>query len=371
MGSKLHQILSSSFENYHRQNGTPWPVRSVIERVLKCRTEKLGGYKWVCRCGNEKIVYRSCRSRSCPQCGDYELKKFIDSKMHKIFPGDHFHVVFTIPSELNPLWLHNTRMMGTILFSSVKKTIERFTDDKKFLGAKPGIIMALHTWGQNLSLHPHIHALITAGGIDKSGQVRYCRDNFLFPAKAAMKYFRFVFLSEVKKHFKNYIHLPSIVDTCYSINWNIFIKEKYRGGRGVFLYLSRYIRGLPIKDSRIKHFDTQQVTFSYKDYRDGKKKLMKMSINNFLQRLLLHIPPKGFRTYRESGLYYSDKIVAFKFASSGGLLSRQYFENNHLDVRFEGIQREEICPKCKNTFDRLIVLDVPRYPVRGSPERAA
>ncbi|MDH4263909.1 MAG: transposase [Spirochaetia bacterium] len=376
MGSKLHTILDQNFGEYSKKYGTPWPVRKVINRVLKCRTEALGGFRWVCKCGYEKTVYRSCRSRSCPQCGEVELKKFIDKKMEKVFPGDHFHMIFTIPRELNKFWLFNTRKMGNILFDTAKKTILKFCDDEKYLGAKPGIMMALHTWGQNLSLHPHIHALVTAGGINKKGKLRFCKKNFLFPVKPAMIYFRYHFLMEVKKVFKDDDDSNEIkknVDKCFKTNWNIFIKEKYSGGGGVLIYLSRYIRGLPIKDSRIKYFDQNRVTFTYKDYRDNKRKNMTLSMKDFMQKLLLHIPPANFRTFREVGLYHSDKIIQMKdltgYKVPLGTKVIQLFppENEFKSVVFN----REICPRCQKEFDYMYEFKPNRYNTRASPGKAA
>jgi hypothetical protein len=244
------------------------------------------------------------------------------------------------------------------------------------MGAKPGTIMSLHTWGQNLSLHPHIHALVTAGGLNNKGEVKYCRENYIFPAKAAMKYFRFIFLKQVKENFHSEPQIKSIVDNSYKINWNVFIKEKYNGGRGVLLYLSRYIRGLPIKDSRIKQYDGNSVTFIYKDYRDGKRKLMKLSIKDFLQKLLLNITPKNLRTYRESGLYFADKIEEFKEIINNKLIPRQSviqskMKEMYSDFLTSPIHKHEICQKCNKVFDTLIIIPVKEYKIRGSPRKAA
>lgn len=235
------------------------------------------------------------------------LKAWTDQRLLKIIDCDHFHVIFTLPSELNDLWRHNRQLLGKILFDSAHATLAAFSKDPRYLGAMPGYILTLHTWGRNLSLHPHIHCLITGGGVEKaSGQWISSRENFLFPVKAMMVFFRGRFLRQLRDNLSELVSREDVallITKLYEKNWNVFCGPKYTSGRGIMLYLARYVKGGPIKDERIVKVENDNVYFRYKDYRDNKRKVMKLSIMNFISRLVEHIPPTGFKVIRYYGLY--------------------------------------------------------------------
>jgi len=314
-----------------------------MDRILKCRTSALGGHEWTCECGHKKNIYNSCNNRSCPQCSWHQINLWTEKRLKKVIERDHFHVVFTIPEEINRLWLKNSSLMAYILFESVKDTIKVFSHDIRYIGAKTGSILNLHTWGQNMSLHPHIHCLITAGGINENGNWINSKGEYLFPVKAMKKYFRGKFLIILKNYAKTFndeIAILNMIDMLFDKEWNVFIKEKYSHAEGVIKYLARYVKGGPIKDSRIVNFNDKNVTFRYKDYRDNKEKIMTLSMKVFIQRLLLHIPPSRFKTIRYIGLYSPQSFK--KYYS----LLKKYDLETELKNKSE-IYKPEICPACR------------------------
>ncbi len=279
-----------------------------MRRILLCRTEKLGGHAWECKaCNHTKVAYNSCKNRHCPQCSEVGISEWIVRTTPKILERDHFHLIFSIPEELNVLWLKNTKMMIHLLFKATTQTLETFYRNE--LGVKPGCMLNLHTWSRNLNLHPHIHCLATAGGYDKKG-CWHDSGNFIFPIRGMSKYFRTRFLVLIREHAEQ-IEDPRIVEAVieplFEKNWNVFISKKYEHGRGVIKYLARYVKGGPIKNKRIVSYDGSFVSFRYTDHRDNKSKVMRLPVDEFMRRIMLHFIPKRQRTLRFFGFYASRK----------------------------------------------------------------
>jgi hypothetical protein len=260
--------------------------------------------------------------------------------------------------------------MAHILFQAVKETLTTFSKDPSYIGGQSGFILTLHTWGQNLTLHPHIHSLITAGGVDEEGNWVNSRSNFLFPVKPLMVFFRGRFLTLLRKNAK-FIddsdgNLHNLINDLFQKNWHVYLKEKYSHGKGIFLYLSRYVKGGPIKDSRLKQVTDLNVHFGYHDYRDGKKKIMILRRHEFLRRLLLHVPPAGFPIIKYCGLYSPNSRK--KHARNLKML-----EFNAADIPYDKspLKAVEICETCGREMRgpyRVIPLK-PRF--KNNPIRAA
>ncbi len=314
-------------EGYRRLEQTkalPEHVRHAAWALLACRTAVLGGHIQVCPEGHfQRAWYNSCKHRVCPQCAFVQVEQWLSQQKERLLRCEHFHVIFTIPSELNALWLIDPRLMTSLLFRSVKETLFEMLEDQRHLGARPGVIAALHTWGQTLVLHPHVHCLVTGGGLDEQGQWRKVNNGFLLPSRAAMALFRGKLLDAVRNALlEGQLEPPKGMRQQQVLNllnklgrkkWNVRIRERYAHGEGVAMYLSRYLRGGPISNRRLVSLKDGEVTFRYKEYREedasgrAKRKIMTLPVEVFLQRFLLHVPMPHTQVVRSYGLYANSK----------------------------------------------------------------
>ena len=269
---------------------------------------------------HREVRYNSCRHRSCPRCAYKAIDEWLDKKQEMLLPNDHFHVIFTIPAELRPLWAWNSRSMADVLFAVVRETFFEFLDDPRHLGARPGVLAALHSWGGSMVLHPHIHCLVTAGGVTPDGQWKPVRNGFLLPVRAARVVYRGKLLSRLEGLIRSgAFRLPSDWNLGTAMGalratprkkWNIRIEERYKHGVGVATYLARYMRGGPIKNSRLLGFDGKKVSFRYGDHRNADAQgrardgVMELYVEDFVGRWLQHVPKKGQRVIRAYGLYH-------------------------------------------------------------------
>lgn len=289
-------------------------------RISICRTFALGGHIQACPEGHvEKHWYNSCRHRSCPVCNYTATERWLDSQKARVLDCEHFHVVFTLDSALDRLWLANVRAMTNILFQSARDTLFELLGDDKYLGAEPGVIMARHTWGQMLGLHPHVHCLVSGGGLTPSGEWRSIANGYLLPVRVVRALFRGKLLDAIRCGLeKSELMAPAgerpqqvlnLLNKLGRKKWNVCIRERYAHGNGVLTYLGRYMRGGAISNRRIISSDEEHVRFRYKDYREesetgGKNsKVMELSVNDFVRRVLLHVPEPGHKIVRAYGLY--------------------------------------------------------------------
>ena len=280
---------------------------SVLNALEKCRTAALGGHVDECdKCGHLRISYNSCRNRHCPKCQQTNKERWILARQQQLLPVSYFHVVFTLPQEMNSWCMHYPKQMYDLLFAASHQTIAAFANDEKHLGGTAGMISVLHTWGQNLSLHPHIHIVIPGGGIAPSGCWKNAKNKgrYLFPVKAMSIVFKNKymegFLKWLKEQNKNMD--PSLRKTLYNKNWVVYAKSPFGGPAQVIEYLGRYTHKVVISNHRLVSTDDDKVSFRYKDYADGsKQKTMTLKAEEFLRRFCLHILPPGFRKIRYYG----------------------------------------------------------------------
>jgi len=283
----------------------------TLNAIAKCRTAALGGHVDVCDgCGHERISYNSCRNRHCPKCQGTNRERWILDRQKDLLPVPYFHVVFTLPGQLNALCLSHPEHLYNILFQASKQTVMQLGLDEKHIGAKPGMIAVLHTWGQQLWLHPHVHCIIPGGGITKAGYWRFSasQGKFLFPVKVMSLVFRGKFMLMFKKFCADEkIPLPlDFLNKLYKTNWVVFAKQPFAGPEQVIEYLGRYTHRIAISNHRIKSIAEGKVGFSYKDYRQGGvQKIMALDAGEFLRRFCLHILPSGFMKIRHYGILAS------------------------------------------------------------------
>ncbi len=299
-------------------------VLSLIER---CRTADFGYHAYRCTdsdCGAMQYVYHSCRNRHCPGWGNNKKEEWIEARMKELLPVKYYHAVFTMPHQLSSLIMGNRKAMFTLLFDAASYTLLKFAADEKYMAAQPGIIMVLHTWGQQLSFHPHVHCIVSGGGIvhpcaldGEAPGVRWkealkAKHKFLFPVKAVATVYRAYFLKQLQQQIQNgaitmteeqHTDWVTLRSALYNIEWITYFKEPMGGPAQVLEYLGRYTHKVAISNHRIKRIDIDNnVTFEYKDYADeGRKKLMTLPGDEFLRRYEQHILPPNFCKIRHYG----------------------------------------------------------------------
>jgi len=307
-------IPSGTFTNVHVQN--------VLQRLKICRTAALGYHVYRCsdeQCGHIKYQYHSCRDRHCPNCGAIKKQEWIEARTQELLPVKYYHVVFTLPYELGSIVMGHRKVLYKILFDASAQTLLSFARDEKYLGATPGIISVLHTWGQQLSFHPHVHCIVSGGGITGNNVWRDATKNewrFLFPVKAMSIVFRTKFLQALKKMIDNgQVTLPDnkdekqLLNLLYHKDWIIYAKAPFGGPHAVIEYLGRYTHKVAISNHRICSINEQDctVTFVYKDYTDdNKQKQMTLNAAEFIRRFEQHILPVRFTKIRTYG-YLSNR----------------------------------------------------------------
>lgn len=310
----VRSIISRFYSSWSRQRRLRADVKRAAGRIMDCRTSRLGAHVKRCDCGHIcNIKYNSCRHRSCPQCQGGKRAEWLARLTHQLLPCAHAHIIFTVPEQLNVFWRFNREVFADLLMTAARRTIETLLADPAHLGAKPGIISALHTWGRNLSIHPHVHCLVTAGGIDTDGNFARPKKSILVPARMLKVMFRGKLCDALKRAVRRgKLVVPPRLTVAKSVSlfnrlarsdWNTRLLETYRHGYSVAGYLARYVCGSPISGRRIERVTADEVTFWYRDHRDGQQKLMRVSPHEFLTRWFEHVPPRGMRTIRRSGLY--------------------------------------------------------------------
>jgi len=303
---------------YRQTHPLPLQHLRVMRAVEVCRTAELGGHKEQCEdCGHIEISYNSCRNRHCPKCQTLRKEKWIKDRGQDLLPIEYFHVVFTVPSELNPMCIMNPRVMCNLLFRSASETLLELADNPKHLGARIGFMVILHTWGQNLMEHPHVHCVVTGGGLSSDNRWVSCRKGFFIPVRVMSSLFRGKFLDHLKKSFDDedlifhggIAHLkdPRIFEVFrrqfYHKKWVVYCKPPFDGAEGVLQYLGRYTHRIAISNNRILTLQDGEVCFRWRDYSDGdRQKTMTVTAHEFIRRFLLHVLPHRYVRIRHFGL---------------------------------------------------------------------
>ncbi|STD58742.1 IS91 family transposase [Empedobacter falsenii] len=275
----------------------------TLRALTLCRTSALGGHVDACdACGNISISYNSCRNRHCPKCQGHKREEWIQARAQDLLPCSYYHLVFTLPDTLNGLTISHPQIIYRLLFESVWASLSQFG---KTEGLQLGMIAILHTWGQNLSLHPHLHCIVPGGGIqaNKKWKRKIKSDKYLFSVKALSKVFRAKYVAFLRKEKLGDIQL---FDSLFQSNWVVYAKRPFGGPKQVIEYLGRYTHKVAISNHRLKNVTATQVTFQYKDYRNnGQNKQMVLPNHEFIRRFSLHILPKRFVRIRHYGILSS------------------------------------------------------------------
>jgi hypothetical protein len=301
--------------------------RRVMAAIEACRTARLGGHSESCgACGLVRIAYNSCRNRHCPKCQGLARAQWLADRQAELLPVPYFHVVFTVPAEIAVVAFHNKAVVYDILFKATNETLRTIAADPKHLGAELGFVTVLHTWGQALQHHPHLHCVVPAGGLSPDGQ-RWvaCRPGSFLPVKVLSRLFRRLFLEQLKAafdagklaFFSDFAALAEPAGfTRYlaplrKANWVVYAKRPFGGPEQVLAYLGRYTHRVAIANSRLIGIEDGGVSFRWKDYRHhDKQKVMTLKPGEFIRRFLLHVLPDGFHRIRHYGFLANGRRAA-------------------------------------------------------------
>ena len=336
--------------------------------IIRCRTNALGGHIQKCdKCDHIVVHYNSCRDRHCPMCQGLTNAVWVDKRSRDILNAPYFHVVFTMPQELHALIYQNQRLLYSLFYRAVAETLQELSWDEKYLGAQAGFLSLLHTWGQDLHYHPHIHTVLLAGGLTKLNQWRSSSKKFFIPVKVLSKKFRGKYLYYLKQHYhqdqlkfygdaEKYSDPKSfqeLIDRCYAKDWYTYTKRTFSGPLAVLKYLGNYTRRIAISNSRVVSVNEDTVTISIKDYKEaGKRKETSLDGAEFIRRFLMHVLPKGFVKIRHYG------ILANRNKKTKLELCRKLSFSPTYKPKYEGLTTVEIlcllvgkdvtvCPVCR------------------------
>ena len=363
---KIQEIFQKSYEAYCHQY-QPSPVQDkAAHSIMQCKTGTLGCNVCICdECGHLETHHNSCKNRNCPCCQVVLKELWIDKRKSEVIDAPYFHVVFTIPSELNALVYANQSLLYSLLHKCSSRTLLELSASEKHLGATPGIIQVLHTWGSKLNFHPHIHCIVAGAGLTKAKQLKKCNSKFFIAESVLGRKFRGKFLAELHQlylskqlHFsnsckklQNSYNWNEFKDSLYKKNWIPDARETFNGFGNAIDYLGRYTHRIAISNSRILHVSDTDVTYTAKDYKSDTNVTLTISHVEFIRRFLMHILPTGFQKIRYYGFLNNRyKTVNLKLISK--LTGKALFKSMYADATIAEILHSlwnvniNQCPNC-------------------------
>lgn len=381
MSYPIQEIFKESYVNYQANHPSYSDTNKVALSILRCKTPMMGGNLAICQdCGISHTHYNSCRNRHCPCCQAMNKEKWIDARKADVVDAPYFHAVFTVPHELNNLMFSNKRALYNLLYQSTAETLKALAKDKRHLGAQIGFISILHTWGSNLSYHPHIHVILLGGGLSKEQKFISTKTGFLFPAQVVAKLFKGKFLQGLKLLYDQGQLRFSFSDVMlkykrefnkfYTLlndkKWVIHIKETFKGAANVINYLGRYTHNIAISNSRILKSTPESVTFKVKDYKNGRPSTLTLDSTEFIRRFLMHVLPHRFVRIRHYGLL-SNRSKRIKMALVRTLVGGTNFKPKFKDMTTLEILKElyainpKICKECGGTnIKNITLMSIPK-----------
>jgi Putative transposase/Transposase zinc-binding domain len=341
--------------------------KRALQALRDCRTAALGGHRYQCDgCQHRVLLYNSCRNRHCPKCRATARAKWLAERQAELLPVPYFHVVFTLPQQIGRLALQNPRRIYSILFQAASETLLTIAADPNHLGASIGFLAVLHTWGQNLHLHPHLHCVVPGGGLSPDGS-RWiaCRKSFFLPVRVLSRLFRKKFLRALGTAFRNgNLHfsgeLRNLADSsafralCQQaarIEWIVYAKPPFGGPQRVLKYLARYTHRVAISNHRLRSLENGSVSFDWKDYAHRNRTgTMTVDAVEFIRRFLLHILPSGFVRIRQFG-FLANRTRQQKLELCRALCAARQLPSSPVDIK-----DPHLCPICK--LGRLLVVEI-------------
>ena len=375
-GAEIATVIQNFLPGLQQKQLLSGHLLRTLHALQICRTEAMGGrVEHSEHCGHEQIIYNSCRNRHCPKCGNIDRERWLAEREADLLPVSYLHMVFTIPDKLNPLFLHHQSDCYNILFQVVNQVLTGFAANSEFLDARIGYTAILHTWGQNLQYHPHLHLVVPAGGITQNNRWKPSKGDgsFLFPVDQLSRVFR----AKMVEALKSYVRTekiktaPGLLNSLFDKKWVVYAKPPFAGPKQVLSYLGRYTHRVAISNNRILQIDDKQVTFSWRDYhQDYRQIITTMKGTEFLKRFSLHILPPGFTRIRHYGFLSSAaKTKALKAL-------REYFclppRSEYIKIAWQAIVHDRMgikvqcCIKCRHMMQVIrIIPDNFHRPIRA------
>lgn len=361
--AEIQDVFTACLSDYRRTHAIPLDQLKAAHAIINCRTSLLGGHMDVCDdCGFQRISYNSCRNRHCPKCQAFAKEEWVQAQNENLLNIGYFHAVFSIPDSLNVIVSQNQSVVYNIFFKAASETLLELAADKKYLGAKIGLTTVLHTWGQNLNFHPHIHCIVTGGGLTKDNKWINSKKKFFLPVKVMSRKFRGKFLHYLRQaelvfygsviEYQNPQLFDELVASLYRKEWIVFCKPPFKSSAKVVEYLGRYTHRVAISNNRIVNFEDGAVTFKWRDYADNNTtKLMTLSAVEFIRRFLMHILPSGFTKIRHYGILASRDKNA-RIALCKKLTNTSFFKGSSGLSALEKLKRMlgenfNLCPHCR------------------------
>lgn len=376
--TNIHNIqgIFHKFNDSYRERYTPSTHQAkAVKDIMHCRTSSLGGHVYECKeCGHRIVRYNSCRNRHCPTCQGINKAIWVDKRNKDILNAPYFHVVFTLPQQLQSLVYQNQKLLYSLMYKVVAETLLELAKDPKYLGAQIGFFSLLHTWAQDLHYHPHIHTVVLAGGLTKHNQWRSTGKRFFIPVKVLAKKLRGKFLYYLNQYYdqdllefygdaKQYCtqgNFKDLINQCYEKDWYVYAKRTFSGPLAVVKYLGQYTHRIAISNTRIVSMSEDTVTFTVKSKDRKEKKKLTLKGVEFIRRFLMHILPKGFVKIRYYGL------LGNRNKKTKLVLCRKLTKSPSYKPKYEGLKTIEVinllvgrdvtaCPACrKGKLDTLL-----------------
>lgn len=364
----IQKVFQSSYEAFCENGANLSEVqKKAAHALIRCKSGSLGCNVSVCEdCGHTEIHNNSCRNRHCPNCQAVLKEVWVDKRRSEVIDSPYFHVVFTLPHELNPLLYCNQKQLYSLLHKCCSQTLLELCKDKKYLGATPGIIQVLHTWNQELSYHVHMHCIISGGGLTPDRKIRHSKEKFFLPVHVLRDLFKGKYLAGLDQLYqqqglqfsasceklRNSYEWAAFRDSLYKIDWCPYIKQTFNGFGNAIEYLGRYTHKIAVSNSRILSVTDTQVTFSARGRRPGEpKRRITLGHMEFIRRFLMHVLPSGFQKIRYYGFLnnrYKGKNLKLIFSLQGGQRFRSRYTGMSMAELLKAVWNIDIriCPVC-------------------------
>ena len=365
---KIRQIFDSTYETYSAQAPYLSDVqKKAAQAILNCKSGKLGcNFSQCTDCGHMEVHNNSCRNRNCPNCQAVQNEIWVDKRRAEVIDSPYFHVVFTLPHELNPLIYCNQNLLYGLLHRCCAETLLELSADKKWLGATPGIIQVLHTWNQELEYHVHMHCIVSGGGLTKDGKIRKSSKNFFIRTEVLRDKFKGKYMAHLSSLYengsltfsssceklRNSYHWKEFKNKLYEMDWCPYIKKTFNGFGNAIEYLGRYTHKIAISNGRILSVTEDEVIFSARGKKTGEpKRTITLKNEEFIRRYLMHVMPSGFQKIRYYG-FLNNRMKSKNLKLIFKLQGHQRFQRRFTDMTIAELIKAvwnfdiSICPKC-------------------------
>lgn len=377
MSNTIQQVFKKFGASYEKENRMSPEQKEVFNSIITCKTKQLGGHVYECeKCGEKVYSYNSCKNRHCPNCQDFKKEEWILKHEEDILDIPYFHIVFTVPGELHKIFYHNKRECYNLILKCAAEVVIELASDKKYLGATPGIVEMLHTWTQVAAYHPHVHMIVTGGGITKEGKWVKSKEDFFLPVKVIEAKFRGKILAKLKEaklkfykemeYLKEEKELIKYLAPLYEKTWICYCKAPFEKVENVYKYLGRYVYKVCMSNERIEKINKKTVEFRYKDSEDRSiVKKMKITGEEYIRRYLLHVLPKNFMKIRYYGIYAGKdkkkRIKRLKIMLKNKINEKKLLSKLELLNKINGYDVSK-CKKCKGELILVRIVEKKKPP---------